>query len=113
VYAASKDGLVSYARSLAVALAPAGIHVLLVYPGPTRTAHARRYSPNNRHEARRMLPERVASSILTGISQRRRTVIPGPGNRAFALLGRWLPWIPEKSMKRAIYDLLPTGYPRA
>jgi len=28
VYAASKDGLASYARSLTVALAPQGIHVL-------------------------------------------------------------------------------------
>jgi short-subunit dehydrogenase len=54
VYGASKDGLASYARSLAAALAPQGINVLVVYPGPTRTAHARRYSPDNRREARRM-----------------------------------------------------------
>jgi len=53
VYAASKDGLASYARSLAVALAPQKMHVLTVYPGPTRTAHARRYSPDNSREARR------------------------------------------------------------
>ena len=54
VYAASKDGIASYARSLAVALVPAGIHVLTVYPGPTRTAQARACSPNNHHEHRRI-----------------------------------------------------------
>jgi short-subunit dehydrogenase len=107
VYAASKDGLASYARSLALALAPAGIHVVIVYPGPTRTAHARRYSPDNRREARRMPPEQVASAVMAAITRRRRVVIPGAANRAFALFGRWFPGLAARGMKRAIYDLLP------
>jgi short-subunit dehydrogenase len=107
VYAASKDGLASYARSLAVALAPQGIHVVVVYPGPTRTAHARRYSPDNRREHRRMPPEQVAAAIVHAIAHRRRTVIPGLGNRLVAVLGRWAPGPVERSMKRAIYDRLP------
>jgi short-subunit dehydrogenase len=106
VYAASKDGLASYARSLAVALAPHGIRVVIVYPGPTRTAHARRYSPDNRREHRRMPPEQVAAAIVHAIVHRRRTVIPGFGNRLVALLGRWVPGPVERSMKRAIYDRL-------
>jgi short-subunit dehydrogenase len=99
--------LASYARSLALALAPAGIHVVIVYPGPTRTAHARRYSPDNRREARRMPPEQVAAAVMTAITRRRRVVIPGAANRALAQLGRWFPGLADRSMKRAIYDLLP------
>ncbi|NJL34947.1 MAG: SDR family oxidoreductase [Chloroflexaceae bacterium] len=64
VYAATKDGLASFGRSMAVALAPRQISVLTVYPGPTRTAHARRYSPDNRHEQRRMPPEQLAALIF-------------------------------------------------
>ena len=41
VYGASKDGLTSFARSLSAALHPEGIHVMTVFPGPTRTPHAR------------------------------------------------------------------------
>ncbi|MEO7362341.1 MAG: SDR family oxidoreductase [Gemmatimonadaceae bacterium] len=37
-YAASKDGLHAYASSLAASMPK--MHVLTIYPGPTRTAHA-------------------------------------------------------------------------
>jgi short-subunit dehydrogenase len=106
VYAASKDGLASYARSLSVALAPEGVHVLVVYPGPTRTAHARRYSPDNSREARRMAPEEVAAAIYRAVVRGQHTLIPGAGNRLAAVLGRWLPWATERMMKRAVYDKL-------
>jgi short-subunit dehydrogenase len=102
VYAASKDGLASYARSLSVALRPQGIHVLVVYPGPTRTAHARRHSPNNRHESRRMPPEQLAGKIERAVERRQRSLVPGLGNRLFALLGRLAPGLVERSMERAI-----------
>ncbi|HSM21586.1 MAG TPA: SDR family NAD(P)-dependent oxidoreductase, partial [Rubrivivax sp.] len=106
VYAASKDGLASYARSVAVALAPQGIHVLAVYPGPTRTAHARRYSPDNSREARRMAPDVVAAAGARAVARRRRVLIPGLGNQAFAVVGRWLPWLGEEAMKRTVWGKL-------
>jgi len=106
VYAASKDGLTAYARSLAVSLAPQGIHVLVVYPGPTRTAHARRYSPDNRREARRMPPETLAALIYRALETRRRRLIPGFGNRVTAWLGQWLPAPVEWIMRRSIFDRL-------
>jgi short-subunit dehydrogenase len=102
VYAASKDGLASYARSLAVALRPQGMHVLVVYPGPTRTAHARRYSPDNRRENSRMPPEEVALAVDRAIERKRRTLIPGLGNRVLALLGHWAPQLVEWWMSKAI-----------
>ncbi len=106
VYAASKDGLDAYARSLRVALAGRGMHVLTVYPGPTRTAHARRYSPDNRREARRMPPERLADEIVRAVNERRPTLIPGPANRVLALLGRYAPALADAMMRRALLEPL-------
>jgi hypothetical protein len=106
VYAASKDGLASYARSLSVALAAQGFHVLTVYPGPTRTAHARRYSPDNRREARRMPPERLADDIFRAVQQRRRTLIPGSANRLLAVLGRYAPGLVERMMRKTLLEPL-------
>jgi hypothetical protein len=107
VYAASKDGLAAYARSLRVALAEQHIHVLTVYPGPTRTAHARRYSPDNRREARRMPPEHLAAQILVAVQRRQPVLIPGAAGRLFALLGHYAPALAERVMKQTILDRLP------
>ncbi len=107
VYAATKDGLASYARSLAVGLHPRGIHVLTVYPGPTRTAHARRYSPDNRREARRMPPEQLARMVYQSVQSRRPALIPGRANRAIALLGTFFPPATEWLMRRTILEKLP------
>ena len=110
VYGASKDGLASYARSLAVALAPQNINVLVVYPGPTRTAHARRYSPDNRREARRMPPEVLAAAIYRAVERRQRTLIPGFGNQVFAFVGRWLPAPVEWAMKKTLLNVDTRGH---
>ena len=106
VYAATKDGIAAYARSLAVALAPQGQHVLTIYPGPTRTAHARRYSPDNSREARRMPPERLARQIVIALAQHRRQFIPTFALRATAVIGRLWPKLTEQLMRRTIYDRL-------
>jgi short-subunit dehydrogenase len=104
VYAATKDGLAHYARSLDAVLRPSGLSVLRVHPGPTRTAHAARYSPDNRREARRMAPAVLAGHIVRAIERRQRVLIPGLGNRLTALLGRWAPFVIEPIMKRALLD---------
>ncbi len=106
VYAASKDGVAAYARSARVGLAGAGLRVLTVYPGPTRTAHARRYSPDNRREGRRMPPEVLAARVLTAVRAGRRTLIPGRGNRAFALLGWLAPGLAAAVMRKTLLEKL-------
>lgn len=106
VYAASKDGLAAYARSLRVALARRDLHVLTVYPGPTRTAHARRYSPDNRREQRRMSPPRLADQIYRAVQARRSVLIPGVGNRLVALVGRYVPGLVEWMLRRTILEKL-------
>jgi short-subunit dehydrogenase len=109
VYAASKDGIASFARSLRVALAGAGHSVLTIYPGPTRTAHARRYSPDNRNEQRRMAPEQLAQQILRAVQRRQASLIPGLGNQTFALVGQWLPSVTGQLMRRMIFVKLRKG----
>lgn len=104
VYAASKDGLAAYARSLRAALARRKINVLTVYPGPTRTAHARRYSPDNRRENRRMPPDRLAELIFAAVAKRQATLIPGAGNRLFARLGRLWPGLLDYAMRKTLLE---------
>lgn len=106
VYAATKDGIASYARSLAVAVAAQQQHVLTIYPGPTRTAHARRYSPDNRRETKRMPPEVLATHIVSAVEAHRRTLIPGATNIGAAVLGRLFPTVAEQIMRRTIYEKL-------
>ena len=105
-YAASKDGLTSYARSLSVAYAAQNLHILTIYPGPTRTAHARRYSPDNSRETRRMPPTQVADAIFEAIQARKRTLIPGLSNRLLAGLGRTFPSLMERIMRKTLYEKL-------
>ena len=105
-YAASKDGVAAFARSLRVGLAASGLHVLTVYPGPTRTAHARRYSPDNRREARRMPPAVLAARVLAAVRAGQGTLIPGLGNRLFALIGTVAPGLAESVMRKTVFERL-------
>ena len=105
VYAATKAGLAAYARSLRVAMGPQG-HVLSVFPGPTRTAHARRYSPDNGREASRMLPEDLAAAIFTATEKRQNKLIPGVGNQIFATIGQSAPNVMDRAMQKMILDKL-------
>lgn len=102
VYGATKTGIASYARTLAVTYPER--HVLTVYPGPTRTAHARRYSPDNRNETNRMLPETLASHIVTAVNKRQRVLIPGVGNVIFAIAGRLVPRLTNFAMRKTLLE---------
>jgi hypothetical protein len=101
-YAASKDGLAAYARNLSVALADMSMHVMTVYPGPIRTAHAHRYSPDNRRE--RMRPEALADAIFAGVQTRQHQLIPGFGNRMAAFIGKHSPKLTERVMRKTLFD---------
>lgn len=105
VYAATKDALAAFARSLRVDLGRTA-NVLTVFPGPTRTAHARRYSPDNRREARRMPPATLAGAIAAAVGHGRGGLIPGAGNRIFAALGLLAPAVMDRAMRKTILDRL-------
>ena len=106
VYAASKDALTAYARSLSVALNPKGIHVLTVFPGPTRTPHAAAYSPDNSSEHRRMPPEVLAEQVARSLQKKRYRLVPGFSNKLFAFVGKWLPGLTERVMVRTLFAKL-------
>jgi short-subunit dehydrogenase len=103
VYAATKDGLAAYGRSLDVALPQS---VLTVFPGPTRTAHARRYSPDNSREETRMAPERLADLIFEAAENGRSALIPGLQNQLFAQLGHYWPGLMDWAMRKLILEKL-------
>jgi short-subunit dehydrogenase len=104
VYAASKDGLANYARSLQAGWGNG--HVLTVFPGPTRTAHARRYSPDNRREDGRMPPEAVAEAIFRAEQAGKSRLIPGGQNKLMGLAGHLFPGLLELGMKKMILEKL-------
>lgn len=106
VYAASKDGVATYARNLRIALAKYNIHVLTVFPGPTRTVHAHRYSPNNAREAKRMPPQILAAYIFHAVQKQQRQLFPGISAKIIAWVGLWLPSIAEGIMKSTFFDSL-------
>ena len=105
-YAATKSGLASYARSLSIALAPENIHVMTVFPGPTRTAQARRHSPHNTREEKRMPPKTLAHHIFRGVQKKKHLIIPGATNRILAILGKWCPPMMEYAMRKVILEKL-------
>lgn len=104
VYAASKDGLAHFARSLRRAWPEHP--VVSVYPGPTRTPHAARYSPPGSSDRDRMPPEQVARAIVAGLESGARELIPGWRNRLFAAIGRLWPELPRAVLRRTLYPRL-------
>ncbi|MGR3433785.1 MAG: SDR family NAD(P)-dependent oxidoreductase [Shimia sp.] len=106
-YAASKDGLASFAGSLRRGL-PRGMGVSTIYPGPLRTEHARRYAPDNSPEAvaRRMPVDAAARGIQRGLALGLRVIVPGRTALAAAVAGRLAPAATERAMMRSLYAKL-------
>lgn len=101
VYAGTKDGLRSLARSLRRPLARQGITVTYVAPGPMDTPHAAQHAPPGATGRGRTDPARVAAAILAG--GRGGVLVPGLGAKALATLGRVAPRLATGLMRRAIY----------
>jgi len=113
VYAATKDGLSHFARSLRAWLTPRGGHVLTVYPGPTRTEHARRHAPPGAREESRMAPEDLAERVFHAQRRRRAVLVPGLANACLAAAGHVAPGPSSRLMRRLILDRLPRAVPRS
>lgn len=104
-YAASKDGLASFAQSLDRAL-PKGQRAVCVFPGPMATDHAARYAPDNSEKtvSARLNPNTAAELILKDLAKGRRVIIPGAKARAIAALARVAPTLIGRTLKRELYD---------
>jgi len=103
VYAATKDGLLSYGRSLSVELAKYGIRSLLVLPGPLRTQHAEDHSPPNSNAQSRLNPDIAARMILNAISRKQQQLVPGIRANIFRLVSIVAPRFTERFMRTHIY----------
>jgi short-subunit dehydrogenase len=106
VYAATKEGVASFAASLRALAAPTQQHILTVYPGPTRTEHAARYSPDNRNAHRRMDPAHLADRIFVAVTRRQAQLLPGFSARAMAAVGSLAPGLMALIMRRTLYAKL-------
>ncbi|WP_187972338.1 SDR family NAD(P)-dependent oxidoreductase [Aquibium microcysteis] len=106
VYAATKDAIAVYAKSVRKPFARRGVSVTLACPGPLRTEHAERHAPAGADAGRRMPPDLAARIILDATFAGRRLVVPGRTNRLAALAGTLLPGTMIRQMRRLILDRL-------
>ena len=106
VYAASKDVLAVYAKSIRKDLRRRGVHVMTVFPGPVRTHHAERHAPAGADASRRMEPAVIADLILRAARRRRTVLYPGLQAKTGRLLGVLAPRWTTRFMHRAIFRKL-------
>ncbi|MCO5058979.1 MAG: SDR family NAD(P)-dependent oxidoreductase [Rhizobiaceae bacterium] len=90
-YAASKDAIAVYAKSVRRPFAARGISVTLACPGPLATDHAARHAPPGANGSQRMDPERAARSIVDATLRGRRLVVPGLRAKLVASVGYVFP----------------------
>ena len=105
-YAASKDGLASFARALRRPLRKSGnICVQLVCPGPMDTPHAAQHAPKEAKADRRLAPGIVAQKVLDA-SRSKFLIVPGFGATMAAALGRLFPQTMTRIMGRVLFQRL-------
>ena len=46
-----------------------------------------------------MPPDFVAAAVAQAVQRHQRVLIPGAGNKLFAIIGRWLPSLAEWAMR--------------
>jgi short-subunit dehydrogenase len=113
VYAASKSYVTSFSEALAIELAPRGITVTCVCPGPTptnfsQTAKRSDGTDTNRdgQALLRIPPSQVVSEALAALRSGQPCVFPGTSVKVAGSLFRVMPrflmrWILRRRMKKA------------
>lgn len=105
-YAASKDALAIYAKSIEKPFARKGVRITTAYPGPIRTPHAARHAPDGANDAARMDPDKLAGMILSAAKSGRRVVLPGAGAKLAALAGTMAPRLLTSLMRKLLFEKL-------
>jgi len=106
VYAATKDGIATYAESVRKPFRRKGVGVLTVFPGPIRTAHAEKHAPPGADASKRMAPQKLARMILKSAVRKDKALYPGFGAELASGFGKIAPNIATKIMRRVIFDKL-------
>ncbi|PHP66216.1 short-chain dehydrogenase [Zhengella mangrovi] len=105
-YAAAKDALAVYARSIRKAASRRGVTVSTIFPGPLDTAMARRHAPADASAEKRLPPSQAARLVLEGLEKRRRVIVPGRVPLVYAGLGRLFPGAATALMRRLVFEKL-------
>lgn len=105
-YAASKDALAIYAKSIAKPFRQKGVRVTTAYPGPIRTPHAARHAPAGSGDKARMDPDRLALIILAAARSDKRTVLPGMVAKLTAVAGSLAPRLMTGIMRKVLFEKL-------
>ena len=103
-YAASKDVIATYAKSIKQSLSKLGITVSSAFPGPLRTQHAELHSPEGAIAEKRMSPELAASLILTDVFSGKGVILPGNAAKLFSWIGKLAPSTSARLMRKVIYE---------
>ena len=105
-YAASKDAIAVYAKSIIRPFARLGIAVTTVFPGPIATAHAQRHAPQGANAGARMAPQAMAEKIIGAALRGKRVYYPGLSAKLVALAGTLVPNLATQAMRRLIFEKL-------
>ncbi len=105
-YAASKDAIAIYAKSIRKEFAAKKIHVMSVFPGPIRTQMAERHSPANASAGKRMEPKKMAQKILRAANSGRLELYPDWIARFTAIAATIFPNAFTKLMRKIIFEKL-------
>jgi short-subunit dehydrogenase len=93
VYHATKAYVLSFSEALHQELAPQGVHVTALCPGPVETEFMARAGIPQGYFPRFLArsAERVARDGYDGLMRNRRVVVPGNANKVTTALPRLLP----------------------
>lgn len=105
-YAASKDAIAIYAKSIRKDYSRHKVHVMSVFPGPIRTKMAERHSPEGANSKKRMPPKKIARRILQAASRGQTELFPDLIARFSSVLGRLMPHTMTKIMRKIIFEKL-------
>jgi short-subunit dehydrogenase len=103
IYHATKAYVLSFTEALHRELAPRGVRVTALCPGPVATEFQARAGMPDMHFPRLLTrsAERVAREGYDGLMRGQRVVVPGSANKVAALLPRLLPRSVMLKMMRA------------
>lgn len=106
VYAASKDALAIYAKSIRKPFGKSGVCVSCVFPGPLHTDHAERHAPKGARADKRMLPDIAAQLILKDVGRKKAKIYPGFPAKMAAFLGVISPKWMTNLMRKIMFEKL-------
>jgi len=106
VYAASKDAITIYVKSVRKAFKRRKVGILTVFPGPIKTEHAEKYSPKGANPDKRMEPAKLADMILKAANRKQTSLYPGLAAQFASIAGRYAPGLTMRAMRKAIFDKL-------